>query len=247
MPRAVADHVQFHMRIAPIQRRQTVQGAIHTLLDAQTPDDADHQASRRDPQTLPGLGRGAPALVFAHINRVGHVVQPLGRDARVKALAGQQRADGDHLLVVVHGPQVQAAVRARAPCLTCPTMGGGHQPHRPQRPQQQPQQVRLVVVGVPDGDVLATAQIEQRTQHAQIQRAGLGDGPERAVQCGGPAAQCFDAVVAAWVQIDRPHAQPMRVGIAGRAQDGLVRPAAAARHDARVQNHRPRATETGER
>ena len=76
-----------------------------------------------------------------------------GRQARLEQVVGH----ADHPLVPRQAEPVDPVVQRRAGGVLHPAVDGGHQPHRAEPLEQQAEGVRLVVVAVPDGDVLAAA------------------------------------------------------------------------------------------
>ena len=119
-----------------------------------------------------------------------------------------------------------------------PAMDGGHQSHRPEPSQEQAEGIALVVVTVPDRDLLASADCEQLCDDAPVPRAAIGDGNEGYVSVQSALSQDLEPGIRGRMQVGADVAVAHRFQEPWRVQDGLVGAASGSRDDTNVENHR---------
>ena len=78
----------------------------------------------------------------------------------------QQRTDRDDLVIARQAPFVDVVIHPCAEGVVGPAVDGGDEFHLPELAKDQAQQVGLVIMPMPDGDVLLLAELIKRTNSA---------------------------------------------------------------------------------
>src|SRR3954467_14353495 len=131
---------------------------------------ADDLATGRLPKRKAGFADCTTAAEFAGINSVVHPVTAGRGDANFETRTIKILRDANRLVIASQATFVDRIIKRRAPSMLNPAVDRCHELHRPEPLRDKSQGVALIVVAVPDGDAVCTAELDELADDVQIQR-----------------------------------------------------------------------------
>src|SRR5687768_2717222 len=121
------------------------------------------------------------SLKFLRVDAVLNEQTPLGPDTALQTALLKVLGHTKDALVARQAKAVESVVQRRSAGVMDPTVDSGDEAHRPEAAEHKAEEVALVVMPVPDRDLLLAAEVEQPGDDLPVERPLIGNGQERGV------------------------------------------------------------------